>query len=947
MDEMMEETRIDGVGDNLSSTSVLTSPSSIHRQNSSVSSSVQMKLNAAGIYDAHHLYKNCKKEMDHGRMARRDEKGNHYKVHCVLQYRLPLEEHLLDEILEVENKSYEEVTNVLSMATSSTSSEVRQAYRRKYFEEQLEANFLLKSMEQSISDMEKEADPEQKEKFQDDYNSTKDAHIHRSLILEKEYADGVHHIDVYVKIYCPLPVLLREAEKARLKLPVNSDKVGVRVGKRQSANFHRMSTVFKNISNSLATVAGSVAGPVAEASGTEFNLEFKVSNFNKHISSDDPENFFTQAQELYLLSRMLQRRRYGPVEASNSYNVRAGIHRLLHKKTYSKCFPLHDSDASSKGRIVGTRSQLNNEWVAWKNWYRTQPMNKIRGYFGERTSFYFLWLGFYTRWLIAPAIAGLVIFISGFSLQDSPDITELCSSNKTMCKICSSCEQWTLSNACDAYRYSYFIDNHLTVGFSFFMCVWATLFLEFWKRRQARAAWHWGVNSLSESEPQRPEFHGEEDIDEITGLLQKFYPSARRRRRYFITFLTVIVMLVIVILIVIGLVAFRVFIREVITEKSNASNQVNDLYTLAISSSILVIAIVSFNFLYNIIAIFLTDWENHERQSDYENSLASKVFMFQFVNNYASLFYVAFAKTSVTTRPDRMHEIFGYTPDSCSEYGCLIEITILLAVIMVGRQAFDNIKEVFVPEIWGFINKKRNKYVVRSGADLSESTPPWVKQSIMAAQGKLGLFGEYWELLIQFGFITLFINAFPLGPLFALINNIFERRVDSIKQVRLFRREFPFVASNIGVWQQLLLYISTIAVLTNGFVIAITSNYIPRFVYESNHNTLAGYIEERYSYFPPDNCYYRGFEEDGQKTALYWQIFTARFAFVIVFEHAVFLIKYIVAVIIGDIPGDVIKKMRTEDYIIQRIVDKSLENDVVANHQVETPITSWRNSSLL
>ena len=47
--------------------------------------------------------------------------------------------------------------------------------------------------------------------------------------------------------------------------------------------------------------------------------------------------------------------------------------------------------------------------------------------------------------------------------------------------------------------------------------------------------------------------------------------------------------------------------------------------------------------------------------------------------------------------------------------------------------------------------------------------------------GRLGLLDEYLELAIQYGFITLFVAAFPLAPLFALINNVFEIRLDAIK----------------------------------------------------------------------------------------------------------------------------------------------------------------------
>ena len=45
------------------------------------------------------------------------------------------------------------------------------------------------------------------------------------------------------------------------------------------------------------------------------------------------------------------------------------------------------------------------------------------------------------------------------------------------------------------------------------------------------------------------------------------------------------------------------------------------------------------------------------------------------------------------------------------------------------------------------------------------------------AWDQLALFDEYLELVIQYGFVTMFSAAFPLAPLFALANNIMEVKV--------------------------------------------------------------------------------------------------------------------------------------------------------------------------
>jgi len=52
--------------------------------------------------------------------------------------------------------------------------------------------------------------------------------------------------------------------------------------------------------------------------------------------------------------------------------------------------------------------------------------------------------------------------------------------------------------------------------------------------------------------------------------------------------------------------------------------------------------------------------------------------------------------------------------------------------------------------------------------------------------------------VIQYGFITLFVAAFPLGPFFALINNLLEIRLDAYKFIVVFQRPMAARAQDIG-----------------------------------------------------------------------------------------------------------------------------------------------------
>ncbi|MEQ2203473.1 hypothetical protein XENOCAPTIV_030639 [Xenoophorus captivus] len=71
------------------------------------------------------------------------------------------------------------------------------------------------------------------------------------------------------------------------------------------------------------------------------------------------------------------------------------------------------------------------------------------------------------------------------------------------------------------------------------------------------------------------------------------------------------------------------------------------------------------------------------------------------------------------------------------------------------------------------------------------------------------------DFVIQFGFVTLFVASFPLAPVLALINNLFEIRVDAWKITTQFRRIVPEKAQDIGAWQPILQGITILAVATN------------------------------------------------------------------------------------------------------------------------------------
>uniref|UniRef100_A0A3B3Z1Q1 Anoctamin n=1 Tax=Poecilia mexicana TaxID=48701 RepID=A0A3B3Z1Q1_9TELE len=403
-----------------------------------------------------------------------------------------------------------------------------------------------------------------------------------------------------------------------------------------------------------------------------------------------------------------------------------------------------------------------------ESWYSgnqlSQPLDKVNEYFGSSVAFYFSFLDFYTWSLLPPAILGL--FIAYFSSRFGDEI--------------------------------YFTDYKniwypLISGHMFqavFSMLWSTVVIELWKRRSSTLSYQWGTLNLAErfAEP-RPGFHGDLGVNPVTGRVEPLFPEWKRDLR--MALVSVPVVGLFLGLVVLGMMCFYWAEARVKWLHKDWDSMISQTFLYVPS----VLHIVYTNMLatvYRTVATSLTEYENHREESAYDNHLTGKILVFTFFNNFAVLFHIAFFKQDVPLLRKR------------------------LASLLIITQLVNQVTEVVIPFLV-------DRFISAPNRSEREDDP---KEDKFRNQGTLptfpGLFAEYIELLVQFGYLSLFSCVFPLTAVLLLLNNLTEIRSDAYKICKLFRKPFYPPVASMGVWKVAFEVLSFVSVVSNCWLLLLS-----------------------------------------------------------------------------------------------------------------------------
>ncbi|XP_041776647.1 anoctamin-8 isoform X5 [Anopheles merus] len=542
--------------------------------------------------------------------------------------------------------------------------------------------------------------------------------------------------------------------------------------------------------------------------------------FAQSKDNEGANSLFTSQERQWLVLQVLQGLRAGTLDlkalqgraqVEEGQSIVAAWQEL---GLITQVFPLHETTALQ---------QLQSSWV--RKFFAPQPLDDIAAYFGVKVALYFAWLGHYTCALCVPAVLGTILYAGLWGRgQTAQDI------------------------------------GH--VIFSLFNVAWASLYLEAWRRYSVELAFRWGTLSTPPEllEPPRPLYKGPLEESSVTGRLEpKEAPAWQRRAfRYLVSFPIIGLCLVLVFVVMFLMLRLQDWLDQHLPYSSaglwecmcivsqdwwDAKLPEQGVFSClsVIPKVLLAGAITLMDEAYYKLAVWLNDKENYRLQSKYENHLIAKVALFQFVNSFLSLFYIAFYLRDQDKLKEQLagllisRQIIGNLRESAWPY--LVEQWRLAKLSFKMWGALSPTQE-HPPNVASSASTSTSALTVGSGDGKpldegkspsefsSSSTPP--KRSIGQAEVESslykydGTFSDHLEMLVQMGYVVLFSAAFPLAGLCALANNLLEIRSDAFKLAHVHQRPFGQRVANIGTWQNALGMLGLAAVIVNCALIGLS-----------------------------------------------------------------------------------------------------------------------------
>ena len=111
---------------------------------------------------------------------------------------------------------------------------------------------------------------------------------------------------------------------------------------------------------------------------------YKQDRLEMYVGHKNKDTFFSRPERSRLVQQICSQVRFG----DERYDV--GIKKLLHEGCYVAAYPLHPgSEECPEGeRPTNNRQRLRREWARFGRWFKFQPYDAIKDYFGTEIGLY-------------------------------------------------------------------------------------------------------------------------------------------------------------------------------------------------------------------------------------------------------------------------------------------------------------------------------------------------------------------------------------------------------------------------------------------------------------------------------------------------------------------------------------------------------------------------------
>ncbi|KAI5866782.1 DUF590-domain-containing protein [Durotheca rogersii] len=429
---------------------------------------------------------------------------------------------------------------------------------------------------------------------------------------------------------------------------------------------------------------------------------------------------------------------------------------------------------------------FNRQWIKqWSSKYllNDKDLDQIRDKFGESVAFYFAFLQSYFAFLIFPAAFGFAA--------------------------------WLLLS-----RYSTF--------YTLLNSLWSVIFFEWWKKKEVDLAVQWGVRGVSRIQRPRTQFRWDrEAADPVTGETVKVYSPVKRLKIQLLQVPFALVCLTILGALYVFCFSIEIFLSEVYDGPFKS-------YLTFTPTVILSGALPALSAILSSFAEHLTEKENFETVDSHHASLVQKLFVINFVTSYTPLFLTAFVYMPFGNLLVPYLNIFNITSEQSSGEDSVVAESFTINPDRLKKQVIyftvtAQIVNLGVEVVMPYVKRKVFKEVEKAQSKKTATSDVPEEHAFLERvrdEAKLDVYdvtGDYREMVIQFGYLSLFSAIWPLTPCSFLINNWIELRSDAMKIAVTSQRPIPWRADSIGPWLNALGFLSWVGSLVSSAIVYLFS----------------------------------------------------------------------------------------------------------------------------